>query len=216
MRKAAPILALVLAACGSAPTPAKTAREFAALLDAGSYGAAWSLLSEESRAELDRRELERRMRANPEEREMIVDRLSGEVSEQRAEALYRLSDGRVVRLVLEEGEWKLDGAILDVYSQETPRLAVASFARALRNRRYDVVLRFVPRAHLGPDLNEEALRESFEEELAEETAALLQKIEDSTTTPIEENGDHARLSLGGADVVLLVREDGAWKIEDLY
>jgi hypothetical protein len=216
--KAAPLLVLVLVleACGSTPSPTKTAREFAALLDAQSYGAAWALLSEESRARLDRRELERRMRENPEEREILIDRLSGEVSERRAEALYPLADGRVVRLVLEDGEWKLDGAILDVYSQETPRLAIASFARALRNRRYDVLLRFVPRAYLTPDLTEEALRKSFEEEMPEETASILQKLEDSATTPIEENGDRARMSLGGADSILLLREDGAWKIDDLY
>jgi hypothetical protein len=216
VRYAILLLVFTLQACGAPSTPAKTARQFAALLEAESYDAAWALLSEESRAQLDRRELEKRMRANPEERRAIAERLSGEVREERAEALYALADGRVVRLVLEDGRWRLDGAILNVYSQETPRLAVASFVRALENGRYDVILRFVPRAYLTPDLTAEALRSSFEEEMPDETAKIIENLKDSASTPIEESGDRARLSVGGGDVVLLVREDGVWKIDDLY
>jgi hypothetical protein len=216
VRRAIPILLVSLSACGSTPSPTKTARQFAALLDAESYDAAWALLSEESRASLDRRDLAKRMSANPEERRAIVARLTGEVSEQRAEAHYTLSDGRVVRLVLEDGHWRLDGSILNVYSQETPRLAIASFVRALENRRYDVILRFVPRSYRTPDLTEEALRKSFEEEMPEETAKIIETLRDSTSTPIEESGDRARMSVGAGDAVLLLREDGVWKIDDLY
>jgi hypothetical protein len=216
VRTAISILVFTLSACGSAPSPARTAHQFAALLEAESYDAAWALLSERSRAELDRRDLEKRMSANPEERSAIIARLSGEITEQRAEALFPLADGRVVRLVLEDGDWRLDGAILDVYSQETPRLAIASFVRALENKRYDVILRFVPKAYLTPELTEEALRKSIEEEMPEETAKIIENLKDSVNTPIEENGDRARMSVGAGDAVLLVREDGVWKIDDFY
>lgn len=216
MRIGLACLLLVTAACGAPASPTKTAREFAALLDAGHYDAAWAMLSEESRAKLDRSELERRMASNPEERRLIVAQLSREVAEERAEARYLLDDGREVRLVLEDGRWKLDGAILDVYSQATPRLAIASFVRAVENKRYDVLLRFVPRAYRTPDLTAEVLQRSFEVEMRDEIAAIVDVLRESANEPIEENGDRARLSLGPGDAVLLVREDGAWKIEDIY
>ena len=71
-------------------------------------------------------------------------------------------NGQSVLLVYEAGAWRVDGSAIDLYSQATPASAVLAFVRAFENRRYDVLLRFVPDSERS-GLDAEQLRKAWEE-----------------------------------------------------
>ena len=123
--------------------------------------------------------------------------------------------GDTLLLVYEEGRWKLEGSAINLYGQSTPRQAVEAFLRAFDQKRYDVMLRFVPDAHLD-GLDSGKLRAAWEntpqkEEMQRITAALKAAL---STAQFEETGDRATMAYGSGGTVQLVREHGAWKIED--
>jgi hypothetical protein len=125
-----------------------------------------------------------------------------------------LGAGEPVRLVAEGGRWLVDEpALFEPWSQRTPRAALRSFVTALQQRRYDVVLRLCPRQRRA-SLTPEAVRAYWEGEHKAENAALLGRLREALGAPIVEIGDEARMPYGGGAEARLVREDGAWKIED--
>src|SRR5205823_6502240 len=132
-------------------------------------------------------------------------------------ASIQLSSGDVLTLVLEDGRWRVDGAVLDFYSQATPRQAIIGFIRAFTRRRYDVLLRYTPDSH-KEGLTEERLKASWGEgkpdgkRVEEIVEAIRQSL---PTSNIEETGDRAMMVYGAAGSVSFIRERGAWKIEDL-
>ncbi len=133
---------------------------------------------------------------------------------QRPRVAVELAPGEPLGLVAEGGRWLVDDpSLFEPWSQKTPRAALRSFVRALEERRYDVVLRFCPmRRRAG--LSAEALRAYWEGEHKTENAAVLARLRDALGAPIVEIGDEARLPYGAGSEARLVREDGAWKIED--
>jgi hypothetical protein len=121
--------------------------------------------------------------------------------------------GQEVHLVLENGAWRVDGSTIDLYAQDTPRHAVAGFIRAIEQKRYDIVLRYVPDAHRD-GLDAAKLRAAWEGlekgEVQQVVAALKRTLPGAV---IEETGERATLPYGSA-TLLLVREHGLWKIEN--
>jgi hypothetical protein len=122
--------------------------------------------------------------------------------------------GESILLVYEEGRWRLDGSAINLYGQSTPRQSVEAFLRAFERKRYDVMMRFVPDAHME-GLDESKLRAAWEgpqkEEMQRITAALRAAL---PTAQFEEIGERATMAYGSGGTVQLVREHGAWKIED--
>jgi hypothetical protein len=121
--------------------------------------------------------------------------------------------GQELNLVLEKGQWRIDGAMIDLYAQDTPRRAIQGFVRAVERRRYDVVLRYVPDAHKD-GLDAPKLQAAWEghekDEIAQVVIALKQALPGAQ---IEETGDRATMAYG-AGTIQLVREHGMWKIEN--
>jgi hypothetical protein len=129
-----------------------------------------------------------------------------------------LVQGEPVTLVEEGGRWLVDDPTLfEPWSQRTPRAALRSFVRALEQQRYDVVLRLCP-TQRRPTLSVDALRAYWEGEHKADNAALLARLRAALDAPapghpMVETGDEARMPYPGGEV-RLVREDGAWKIEN--
>lgn len=214
MASALTLMASSLVACGGASTPARTAHEFGTLIEREAYESAYRLLASESRAGLSQEDFISELRANPSERLALAALLRGEPEVQRAEARFQLADGSVARFILEDGEWRLDGELLDPYPQSTPELALRSFARAIQNERYDLLIRFVPNRD-REGLSEEIFREAFGEGLDPALLRLFAIIEETESFNVQSEDDRAVIQYASDGLVFFLFEDAVWKVADL-
>jgi hypothetical protein len=220
------LLALALlpstAACGAAAAPRdprQTLDAYARALEAGKVEEAYALLSDEAKKSIPFEAFSRIVRENPEEVKEIAQALSRPAGPPLVTATVSAPNGEALLLVYEDGHWKVDGSAIDLYSQATPKATVASFLRAYENRRYDVLLRFVPdrerTPEAGPALDSTKLKRAFEGEQREELEQITQGLRAALpTAKIEMLGDRATMAYGTGSTVELVREHGAWKIEE--
>ena len=84
------------------------------------------------------------MRDNPREVDETADRLRGNTAASRSSAELEYGLGDQMRLVEEDGRWRIATNPLAFYDQSTPKAALRSFIRAYRLERWDIMLRFVP------------------------------------------------------------------------
>ena len=171
------------------------------------------MLTDEAKKSTPFEAFARMVKENPEEIREIVRALSRPASPPVVTAQVTTPDGESLRLVYEGGAWRVDASAVDLYNQETPEAAVASFVRAFENKRYDVLMRFVPDAE-SEGLNATKLKQAFEGEQREEVERLTQALRAALPTArVERLGERATMSYGAGGTVELVREQGLWKIE---
>jgi hypothetical protein len=210
-------LTALLVGCASAnPGPRQVIDAYVEALREQRYTDAYRMLSADTRQTIGYEEFERLARSNPEEVSDTIHWLERIDPTATLTARLELPAGDSLLLIEENGQWRLDPTALDFYGQRTPRQALRSFVRALRRRRYDVVLRFVPR-RLAEGLTAETLQQAWENgEEVDNVQRMLDALEQSLNNPIEVIGDRATLQYGVGlrFVAQLVREDGIWKIED--
>src|SRR5262249_15755011 len=109
----------------------------------------------------------------------------------------------------------VDGSAIDLYGQGTPEAAAAAFVRAIENKRYDVLMRFVPDSQ-REGLTEATLKAAWEGDQKQDMQSLSQALKSAlANAPFEVVGERATLSFGAAGLLELVREQGAWKVEEL-
>jgi hypothetical protein len=199
--------ALLVAACHPGPPgPEETLARYLRAVGAGRLDEAYALTSSEYRRAHDRQAFARAIAAMP------AAKLRGARVELRAEA--ELPDGERLPLVHEAGGWRIARDPLDFYPQSTPEEALRSFLRAVENRRYEVVLRFVPHRYRAA-ITLDKLRERWEGERRPELLTQLGEVRAHLGEPMEAEGDEARLPIAERKQVKLVREDGVWKVETL-
>lgn len=212
------LLTLVLAgsaACArpKAEDPQTVLHRYARALDEGRADDAYRLLSDDARRGMPLDAFRRSVKENPEDVRELAKSLSRPTSLPLVTATVTGASGQELRLVLENGAWKVDATSIDLYAQDTPRRAVLGFLRAVERKRYDVVLKYVPDAH-REGLDEKKLKEAWEghdkEAMQRVVSAVRQVL---PTATIEETGDRAAFA-HGAGTMQLVRERGLWKIED--
>ncbi len=208
---------VLLSACRSTTLqqgPSDTLRHYAQALDDGRADDAYKLLSGEAKRSLSLDAFRRMVKENAPEMKDIAHALSRPASDPVVTATVTSPKGDTVLLVYEDGRWRLDGSAINLYGQSTPRQSIEAFLRAFERKRYDVMLRFVPDSHLQ-GLDAPKLRAAWEgaqrEEMIRITSALRAAL---PTAQFEEIGDRATMAYGTAGTVQLVREHGAWKIED--
>jgi hypothetical protein len=178
------------------------------------YTDAYRLLSAEARRALPYDDFEQLARTNPDEVRETIRWLDQVDATAPVTARMELPSGEFVTFVQEAGQWRLDPSALDFYGQHTPRQALRSFIRALQRRRYDVLLRFVPR-RLAAGMTADSLRRAWEgDEEADHVQTMLQQLAHDIDHTIEVVGDRATMQYGTGLTAQLVREDGVWKIED--
>lgn len=206
-----------LLACGPSRGPASprdTLTEYAQALRDGRAKDAYALLSDEARKSMSFEAFERMVKEDPEETRAIADALRRPSEPAAITATVTAPDGHVLSLRYEDGGWHIDRSAIDLYAQDTPEAALSSFVRAFERKRWDVLLRFVPDAK-KEGLDEKKLRTAFEGEQREEVERLTQAVKAALpTASIELLGDRATMSYGTAGTVELVREHGAWKVEE--
>ncbi len=112
----------------------------------------------------------------------------------------------------ENGGWRLDGQPFAPFNQATPRACLRTFLRAAESRRYDVLLRLVPRRFRSA-VTLDGLRLAWEGEQAAQNRALLRELRLHAGDRIAEDGDEAVMAYGVNRQVRFVREEGAWRIE---
>jgi hypothetical protein len=217
-----PTLALVLAlglgaidACArSGAGPTATLSALGAALDRKDYDAAYALTSADFRARVPLAAFRAELEEAGADTAALAHRLRAAGERSGPEVTVELAPGEPMTLVEEGGRWlAADPATFEPWSQTTPRAALRSFVRALEQRRYDVVLRLCPTARRG-ELSVAALRDYWEGEHKAENAQLVARLRAALGAPIVETGDEAHMPYGAGAEARLVREDGAWKIED--
>nr|HEX4315496.1 hypothetical protein [Kofleriaceae bacterium] len=209
------VVASVLAtACSHGPGPGSTLDKYGRALKNHDYGAAYDLMSASYRGKVSKDDYVRMMRDNPREADETADRLRGKHGsmEVSAELVYGLGDQ--MRLVQEDGSWRISTNPLDFYDQATPKAALRSFIRAYRLDRWDVMLRFVPNAYRDK-MDVAKLKAQFTGPSHDKMETLMSTLEANVDQPITEKGNDARMAYGDSFEVKFVREDNVWKLKDL-
>jgi hypothetical protein len=218
MSRSALVVAFALAsACGGAQraSPQEALDAYSQALRDGRPAEAYALLSADAKKDLSYEAFQRILKENPEEIRELGQALRSLASPPRVTALVTAPSGESLLLVYEDGEWRVDGSAIDLYGQASPESALRGFVRAFRNRRYDVLLRFVPDAE-REGLGVEQLKRSWEGEDRAEMEALIAAVEAGLPgAKLEVSGDRATMAFGAGGTVELVRERGIWKVEDL-
>lgn len=210
------VLAIVLAvaACGRSKGPSQTLDKYGRALKNHDFGAAYDLMSSSFRGKVSREDYVRMMRDNPREVDETAERLRGKRGSMEVSAEFEYGLGDNMRLVQEDGRWKIASNPLGFYDQSSPKAALRSFIRAYRLERWDVMLRFVPNAY-REKMDATKMKSQFTGASKEQMEALINTLEANVEEPIVERGNDARMSYGDRYTVQFVKEDSAWKLKDL-
>jgi hypothetical protein len=210
------VLAGVLAGCGGrGGGPAGALDAYGDALRARDYAAAYGMMSEAFRAKYSRDEYVRMMKEGGRDATETADRIAHghRAVEITAELSYGYGD--TMRLIQEDGAWRIATDPLEFYGQATPRDALRSFVRAYRLKRWDVLLRFVPTRY-RERMTVQQIREQFAGEQRESIAVMMKSIEANLDAPITMAGRaEARMAYGEQAEVKFTLEDGRWKVQDL-
>jgi hypothetical protein len=211
------VLALVLAVAGCggpAPGPQTTLERYRSALASQDFVGAYALMSSVYRAGVTQDQFIRHLRSNPVDVSETAKRLAATGDSVELSAEFSFGIAEVMRLVFEEGKWRVATSPLGFYDQSSPRAALRSFVRAYRLGRWEMILRFVPDAYRAR-MDVAKVKAQFQGPRRDELATMVNQIEAQLDQPIEERGSEARLRYTEQRELKLVREPGGWKIQDL-
>jgi hypothetical protein len=210
-------LAAGLVACCPPKNPAgprEALSTYARALEDGRVHDAYDMLSDDAKKSMPFDAFARMVKENPEEMRAIAAALVRPAGTPSVTATVTTPDGHTLLLHYEDGKWRVDRSAIDLYAQDTPEAALGAFVLAFENKRYDVLLRFVPDTK-KEGLDAARLKTAFEGEQKDEVERLTQSIRAALpTASIENLGDRATMSYGAGGTVELVREHGLWKVEE--
>ena len=211
--------ALALVACassGHAASPEAVLSAYGHAVQRGQLAQAYAMLSEDAKKSIPYEQFKRMLQENPEQAEELIRSLDRpQAGPARVTAKVTGADGQALILVYENGAWRVDGTAIDLYSQASPEAAAAAFVRAVENKRYDILLRYVPDAERD-GLSEATLRAAWEGEQKADMARLIEALKAALPTArFEVVGERATFAYGAGGTLELVREHGAWKVEEL-
>src|SRR5688572_11791736 len=207
-------LALVAPACGGGKGPSQTLDAYGKALKNRDFSGAYDLMSASFRGKVSREDYIRMMRDNPREVDETAERLRGKKGSIEVSAEFEYGLGDAMRLVQEDGRWRIATNPMGFYDQTSPKAALRSFLRAYRLERWDVMLRFVP-ATYREKMDAEKMKAQFTGPSREQMENLINALEANVDEPIVERGNDARMNYGDRFTVQFVKEDSAWKLKDL-
>ncbi len=208
------LVAALAAGCGSNKGPSTTLDKYGRALKNHDFGGAYDLMSSGFRGKVSREDYVRMMRDNPREVGETADRLRGKRGSMEVSAEFEYGLGDTMRLVQEDGRWRISTNPLGFYDQSSPKAALRSFIRAYRLERWDVMLRFVPNSY-REKMDAAKMKAQFTGPSKEQMENLMNTLEANNDEPIIERGNDARMSYGDRYTVQFVKEDSAWKLKDL-
>jgi hypothetical protein len=209
------LISLVLAAgCMRSKGPTQTLDHYGLALKNHDFGQAYELMSSSFRSKVSRDDYVRMMRDNPREVDETADRLRGKRGSMEVSAEFEYGLGDNMRLVQEDGRWRIATNPMGFYDQSSPKAALRSFIRAYRLERWDVMLRFVPNAY-REKMDAEKMKAQFTGPSHDQIEQLILMLENNVDEPIVERNNDARMSYGERFTVQFVKEDSAWKLKDL-
>jgi hypothetical protein len=201
--------------CGAhQPGPVSAVRAYSDALARHDYDAAYELMSARFRAQHSRDDFAHMMQDNTREVNETAARLGAPHQDLEVSAEFSYGLGDRMRLVREDGDWRIASNPIQFYGQATPREALRSFVRAYRLKRWEVMLRFVPDKY-RERMTVDKVRQQFDGARSEDTAARMNLLEANLGAPITERGGEARMPYGDRFEVKFVREEGLWKLQDL-
>jgi len=209
-------LLLPLACSAEKPvqSPKQVLDAYAQALRAGQTREAYDLLSDQAKNNISFEAFERMVRENPGEINDIAQALQRPSGEPLVTATVTTPGGDNLLLIYEEGAWRVDGSAIDLYSQSSPKAAIFAFIRAFENKRYDVLMRFVPDAK-REGLDAPKLKAAWEGEQQLEMERLVGALKAAMpTAKVEVLGDRATMAYGAGGTVELLREHSLWKVEE--
>ncbi|CAN5809540.1 hypothetical protein BH11MYX2_BH11MYX2_14390 [soil metagenome] len=206
--------AVLFAACTSGKGPTGTLDNYGRALKNHEYGKAYDLMSSSFRGKVSREDYVRMMRDNPREVDETADRLRGKKGSMEVSADLEYGLGDSMRLVQEDGRWKIATNPMGFYDQTSPKSALRSFIRAYRMERWDVMLRFVPDEY-REKMDAEKMKAQFTGPSKEQMESLVNSLEANVDEPIVERGNDARMNYGDRFTVTFVKQGSAWKLKDL-
>jgi hypothetical protein len=154
------------------------------------------------------------MHDNGREADETAERLTGRRGNLEVSAEFEYGFGDQMRLVQEDGRWRIATNPLAFYDQSSPKAALRSFIRAYRLARWEIMLRFVPNTY-RERMDAKKLEAQFTGPSKEQMETLMNALEQNADSPISEHGAEARMAYGDHFEVKFVKEDGAWKLKDL-
>jgi hypothetical protein len=209
------LLCLALcAACTRGGGPNGTLDKYGRALKNHDFAGAYELMSSSFRGKVSREDYIRMMRDNAREVDETAERLTGKRGSLEVSAEFEYGLGDQMRLVQEDGHWKIQSNPLAFYDQSSPKAALRSFLRAYRLGRYDIMLRFVPNTY-REKMDAKKMEAQFTGPSKDAMETLMNSIEANVDEPIIEHGNEARMSYGDRFEVKFLKEEGAWKLKDL-
>jgi len=208
------LLVVAFGACASNKGPSQALDKYGRALKGHDFGSAYDLMSSGFRGKVSREDYVRMMRDNPREVDETAERLRGKRGSMEVSAEFEYGLGDTMRLVQEDGRWKISTNPLGFYDQSSPKAALRSFIRAYRLERWDVMLRFVPNAY-REKMDAAKMKAQFTGPSREQMENLMRTLEANSDEPIIERGNDARMGYSERYTVQFVKEDSAWKLKDL-
>src|SRR3954467_1839568 len=121
-------------ACARGTGPDQTLDRYGLALKNHDFAAAYDLMSSGFRVKVSRDDYVRTMRDNAREVNETAERLRGKKGAMEVSAEFEYGLGDAMRLVQEDGQWRIATFPLGFYDQSTPKAALRSFIRAHRLR----------------------------------------------------------------------------------
>lgn len=194
---------LALACAGPRmPPPEEAAAAYARAVEAGDAATLHQMLTSQARENLTQEEVSAELEKNAVEHKVRATEFSGgQTLEINAEATLFLEGGEDVVLSLEAGGFALSSVSVLPARPNSPELAMRQFAMAVAARNYERI--------------SGALSAQGQRQLSEVFASLDEELGALDLAVIDVRGDSAVVTFPSGLILLLVRESGIWRIEEL-
>jgi hypothetical protein len=204
MKALAPIVTVLLAACGQSSHqahPDPVLEQYVELIS-DDPDRAYDLLSESQRARITRDEFREAAARHPEEIEAQVHQLRLQLAQRiPVRADVPLASGEVIALVLDGGRWRIADGLAGATGLASPLETVRALRRALQRRSYQALLHVLSR--------------DARSQVDDEIDRVIEGLGDEESLRIDVTGNRARVVYEGDHVIDLIREDGIWVVEDM-
>lgn len=192
---------LIACAAPRLPSPETAVESYVQALKIEDAKALREMMTNESRESMSEQEIESILKADKKELTERAQALaSDETSVERSSRLF-LKNGRQVRLLWQRGGFRLDDAAALPVRPHSPVQVLALLEAAVESKNFELFLSL--------------LSESAQEELKATFSALQMSLSGRAAAIIETRGNVAVIELPDGLLIELVKEQGAWRIEEL-